>query len=156
VPRADDSEGPGSRWRWAPFELTITGQTIRRVLLGLIIGAALGGLIYLLVLLLASDPFGGLVNPGRYQAVFLSDGRVYFGNLEEGGEDFYELRNAFFIEEIPGPEGEAPTRQVRPVTEEFQQPEGSVLIAKDQVVVVENLRPDSDVAEAIDRVRGAG
>jgi hypothetical protein len=87
--------------------------------------------------------------------VFLVDGRVYFGHLEAGGDYFYLLQHAFFIEEIPDPEGEVPARQVRPITEEFHQPEGSVLIAGDQVVVVvQNLRPNSEVAEAIDQVGG--
>lgn len=139
------------------FELRITGETIKRILLGLLIGVALGGLIYLAVVLLTADPFGGAVDESRYQAVFLDDGRVYFGRLEEGSDEFYQLREAFYIQEVPGEsEGDPPTQQVQPLSTEFHGPEDRMLIAKDDVVVVENLRPDSEVAEAIERVRAEG
>lgn len=139
------------------FELKITGETIRRVLLGLLIGAVLGGLIYLAVLLLAPDPFAGVVDERRYQAVFLDDGRVYFGRLEDGSDEFYLLQEAFYIQEVPGEtEEDPPTQQVQPLSAEFHGPEDRMLIAKDDVVVVENLRPDSEVAGAIDRVKAEG
>lgn len=140
------------------FELRITGQTVRRALLGVLIGAALGGLIWLLVVFLSpTDPFAGLVDERRYQAVFLDDGRVYFGDLTEASDEFFELRNAFYIQEIPGETEEDPTtQQVRPISTEFHQPENRMLISRDDVVLVENLAPDSEVAAAIDRVRVEG
>lgn len=140
------------------FEVRITGQTIRRILLGLLIGAALGAIVWLLLALVApGDPFAGVVDQGRYQAVFLDDGRVYFGDLTEANHDFYELRNAFYIQEVPGAtEDDPPTQQVRPLSSEFHDPEDRMLISRDDVVLVENLRADSEVAAAIDRVLGQG
>jgi hypothetical protein len=94
------------------------------------------------------------VDPSRYQAVFLADGRVYFGRLTDVG-DLYELRDAFYIQEFPGEGEEAPpTQQVKRLSTEFHEPEDRMLINPEFVVLIENLAPDSEVALAIDRVRG--
>lgn len=140
------------------FQLTITGQTIRRILLGLLIGAVLGGLVWLfLILLEPDDPFADVVDERRYQAVFLVNGSVYFGKLSDASDELYELRQAFFIQEVPGEAEDAPTtQQVRPISTEFHQPENRMLITKSEVVLIENLLPDSEVAAAIDRVLAEG
>lgn len=99
-------------------------------------------------LLRSEDPFGGLVDEGRYQAVILANGNVYFGHLRVASDEFYELRDAWFVRDEPAGEGEA-VRRVVPLSEEFHGPENRMLIPKDQVAVVENLPPDSPVVEAI-------
>ncbi len=135
------------------FQLTITGATVRRILLGLLIGLLLGGLVWFVLLWVRpEDPFAGAVDTNRWQAVFLSNGQVYFGHLTVASEEFYELREAFYIRESPpAQEGQPPTREVRALSSEFHQPENRMLIRKDEVLLVENLLPDSDVAEAIER-----
>ena len=137
------------------MQITITGRTITRVLLGLLIAAVLGGLAWgAFTLLRPGDPIGNRVDPDRYQAVFLQGGQIYFGHLREAPDGFFELRDAFFIREIPGENEEAPpTQEVRPVTEEFHQPDGHLLFPREVIVRVDNLAPDSEVALAIDRVR---
>ena len=141
------------------FPVTITGATVRRVLLGLrlLVGAALGGLVYgAVVLLRLEDPFGPAWSVNRWQAVFLSNGQVYFGHLRVASEEFYELRDAFFIQKVPGEEGQPPKRKVRPLSSEFHGPEDRMLIRRDDALRVEKLRPGSDVAEAIERVHAPG
>jgi hypothetical protein len=139
------------------FQVTLTPATIRRVLLGLVIGLFLGGFVWLVLSLLRpDDPFAGAIDTDRWQAVFLSNGQVYFGHLTVASDEFYELRDAFFIRETPSTgEGQPRTREVRALSSEFHQPENRMLIRKDQVLFVENLLPDSDVAEAIDRTLAA-
>jgi hypothetical protein len=135
------------------FQITVTAATIRRVLLGIAIGLLVGGLAWLVLSWVRpEDPFAGTVETDRWQAVFLSNGRVYFGHLTVASDEFYELRDVFYIQETASTEeGQPPTRQVRPLSTEFHQPENRMLIRKEEVVLVENLRPDSDVAEAIER-----
>jgi hypothetical protein len=151
VPPKDDA-----RTEEAPVQITITGRSLLRGLLALLVAAAVvwGGVATYL-LLTSGDGFSDQIDPERYQAVFLQNGQVYFGHLEDAG-DFLRLRQAFFIEEVPPPEEEdepqPPTRQVRPVTEEFHQPEGSIFFPKETVLRVDNLSPESEVALAIDRV----
>jgi hypothetical protein len=136
------------------FQVTIAGATVRRILLGLLIGLLLGGLAWFVLLWVRpEDPFAGAVDTDRWQAVFLSNGQVYFGHLRVASDEFYELREAFYIRESPPTEeGQPPTREVKALSSEFHQPENRMLIRKDEVLFVENLRPDSDVAEAIERV----
>jgi hypothetical protein len=101
------------------------------------------------------DPFGGSASPDRYRPCSSWMGGCTSATSRRAVTTSISYTTRFFIEEIPDLEGEVPARQVRPITEEFQQPEGSVLIARDQVVVVvQNLRPNSEVAEAIDQVGG--
>jgi hypothetical protein len=138
--------------RKVAFQVTITGATVKRILLGSLIGLVLGGLAWIALLWIRpEDPFAGAVDSDRWQAVFLSNGQVYFGHLTVASDEFYELREAFYIRESPPEEGQPPTREVRALSSEFHQPENRMLIRKDEVLFVENLRPDSDVAEAIER-----
>jgi hypothetical protein len=141
-----------------PLQVTITRTTMGRILLGVLIGAAVGGLVWLGILAFGGNgAFGGRVDPNRWQAVFLSNGEVYYGHLVEAGSDFYELRDAYFVVEGPAVQkGSPPTQQVRPITQQFQNPEQSMLIAKQFVIKVENLSPDSQVVKAIDRLQGGG
>lgn len=45
---------------------------------------------------------------------------------------------------------------MRPISTEFHQPENRMLITKSEVILIENLLPDSEVAPAIDRVLAEG
>ena len=140
--------------RKVALQVTISGAAVRRILLGLLIGLFLGGLAWFVLLWVGpEDPFAGAVDSDRWQAVFLSNGQVYFGHLTVASDEFYELGEAFYIRESPpAEEGQPPTREVKALSSEFHQPENRMLIRKDEVLFVENLRPDSDVAEAIERV----
>ncbi len=137
-------------------QITITGRTMRRLLLGLLVGVALAGLAWASYLLIRPDnPFGGEVDASRFQAVFLVNDQVYFGRLEQGEGRFYVLREAFFLQDVPGEQGRPPTKQVRSVAEEFHQPSPDILIPREAVVRVDNLPPRSQVAAAIQRVMTA-
>jgi hypothetical protein len=132
-------------------QLTINAQTVLRVLGGILLGLLAAATIYFWFQ--PDPPFDGTVNPERWQAVFLQDGRIYFGHLELGGEDFYVLRDAFFVQETPPEEeGGVPGREVQPVSAEFHGPENLLVLNIDQIVVIENLSPQSEVTEAIERV----
>src|SRR5438105_13883220 len=115
-----------------PVQVTITRDAVRRVLLGVLVGAVVGGLVWLGIFLAGgNDPFGGRVDPTRWQAVFLSNGEVYYGHLVAAGDDFYELRDAYFVVQAPAAQkGAPPTQQVRPIAQQFQNPEQSMLVAK--------------------------
>jgi hypothetical protein len=116
-----------------------------------------GGLALAVLLALAAYGVADLVRPARslasgvdrskYQAVVLTSGVVYFGHLRAGNGGFYELRDAFFIQETKKA-GAEPERRVLPLSQEVHGPENTMLIPRDHVVSVENLRPDSPVAKA--------
>ncbi|MGH2684690.1 MAG: hypothetical protein ACRDJP_04400 [Actinomycetota bacterium] len=133
------------------MQINVNGRMIGRILVGILLGAAIGWLVWISIR--PEPPFDGTVDPDRFQAVFLENDRVYFGHLEEAGDDFYLLTDAFFIEEMPAQtEDQPPVREVVSVREEFQGPDDEMLVAIEDVVLIQNLRPDSEVAEAIERV----
>lgn len=137
------------------FELKITAQTVKRLFLVLLGAAAVTGAVLLVLAQLEpEDPFGGLLDEERYQAVFLGDGRVFFGHLRVANDEYYVLRDAYSVQQTPG-EGEdaEPQREIFSRTDEVHGPEPRMLIAKDNVVAVENLRDDSQLAETIDSIR---
>lgn len=113
--------------------------------------AAAGFGIYALVR--SEDPFGGLVDPNRYQTVVLSNGSIYFGHLREASDEFYELGDVWFLRDEPGEGEEEVVRRVVPLSEELHGPENRMLIPKEQLVLVENLSPDSPVTEAIETAK---
>jgi hypothetical protein len=95
-----------------------------------------------------TDPFGGHVHATAWQVVILSNDHVYFGHLRTAGRNFYELDNAYFLTETPGPNGQT-SRRVQPVSDEFQRPENHMLASRDKIVGVETLARDSPVLRAI-------
>lgn len=102
------------------------------------------------------DAFGGLVDRTRYQAVILSNDKVYFGRLSSVSDEFYRLNDAFFLRETRDrPEAE-PVRALLPVNREIHAPENSMLIRKDEVVLVENLDRESPILTEIRRQKGDG
>lgn len=97
------------------------------------------------------DPFGGQVRGSAYQAVILSNDKVYFGQLRKVSDDFYQLQRAFFLREARRDEKSEPVRAVVPLIRELHAPENSMLIRADEIVVVENLDEDSPVLAEIRR-----
>lgn len=116
------------------------------------------GLVLAVVFALAGYGLFDLVRPrksaaspidrSKFQAVVLSSGVVYFGHLHVVDDDFYELRDAYFIQEVKKAGAAQPERRVLPLREELHGPENSMVIPRDHVVSIENLRSDSPVVKA--------
>ena len=96
------------------------------------------------------DEFAGAIEEGRYQAVILSNDKVYFGRLESISDDFFQLERAFFLRETRAEGGAAPTRELVPLNREIHGPDNSMLIRKDEVILIENLAENSPVLAEID------
>ena len=136
------------------------GRSIAPVLAALLAGLLLGGLATAAFLSSqeadddGGDEFAGAIDPRRYQAVILSNDKVYFGQLESISDDFFRLESAFFLRETrEDPEAE-PVRALLPVNREIHAPENTMLIRKDEVVLVENLAADSPILTEIKRQKG--
>lgn len=99
----------------------------------------------------ANDPFDGAVDADRFQAVILTNDKVYFGRLSEAGELFLRLDHAYFLREIRESEDADPVRALLPINNELHAPENSMLIRRDAVVLVENLDEDSPLLDEIRR-----
>jgi hypothetical protein len=128
------------------------GALIAALLVGLLVGGGLAAL--LLNQDDGGDDFGGTLDSSRYQAVILSNDKVYFGQLASVSDTYYELDNAFFLRETRESAEAEPERALLPVNREIHAPDNSMLIRKEEVVLVENLAADSPILTEIKRQKG--
>ena len=91
---------------------------------------------------------------GRYQAVFLSDGQVYFGTLHNYNARFVELKNVYYLkygkELQQGGEGVTSANlNLVKLGGEVHGPEDTMYISKDTILFIENLKELSSVVQAM-------
>ncbi len=127
------------------------GAIIASLVIGLLLGA--GGATFFADQD-GGDDFAGLVDETRFQAVILSNDKVYFGRIRTASDEFYELESAFFLRETRDGEDAEPVRALLPVNREIHAPDNSMLIRKNEVVLVENLAKDSPILAEIKRQKG--
>lgn len=104
------------------------------------------------------------IDTGKYQAVFLSNGQVYFGRLSVVNNDYMKLTNIYYLErqlsgtgdtEIEGDTGSATVNatdnnfQLLKYSDVLYGSEDAMVISKDDIIRFENLRSDGVVAKAI-------
>ena len=113
------------------------------------------GLVLVVVLLWVTGVLGrfglGGGNQTDYQAVFMSNGQVYFGKYSNGGSeakltDIYYLQ----VQQQIQPEGEQkPDVKLVKLGNEIHGPRDEMRINPDQIVFVEDLKEDGKVVTAI-------
>ena len=88
----------------------------------------------------------------KYQAVFLTNGQTYFGRYLDRLGPYVKMEDAFYIQQQAKAEGSAAAdlKLVRRGTE-LHQPDAEILIPKDAILFVEDLRSDSQVAQYMDK-----
>lgn len=128
-------------------------------------GAIIGLIIALILVLgvgayLAFQVFGsgiaGSIDKNKYQAVFFANGQVYFGKLEIMNNQYYKLTNVFYVQ-TDASDDESSDADAGTVTNqklikrgaEVYGPEDEMIINSSQVMIIENLKPDSQVSQLI-------
>lgn len=99
----------------------------------------------------------GTIARDKYQAVFLTNGQVYFGHLSGLESEYSKLTDVFYLQTQPAaPQEEKPAEEAQPqVTlsklgkNELHGPEDTMFIAKSQILFWENLKDDGKVVQAI-------
>jgi hypothetical protein len=96
------------------------------------------------------------IDSKRYQAVFLSNGQVYFGRLSNSGSELVKMTNIWYLQVQQGTQSadalnDSSKSQVSlaKMGNELHGPDDSMSISKDQVLFWENLKDDSKVVKAI-------
>lgn len=89
-----------------------------------------------------------IIDRSAYQAVFLVNGSTYFGKLQEQGDQWFVLSDVFYLSSNE----ESGTQLIKRGSEP-QGPREPMLIPKQQVLFIENLRDDSEVVGAIRRFK---
>lgn len=92
-----------------------------------------------------------------YQAVFLTNGQVYFGKLREANREYLVLEDIYYLQvsqRLQPAEGE-PSTDITLVKlgNELHGPEDTMYIPKGQVIFWENMKADSAVVQVIDQLK---
>lgn len=106
------------------------------------------------------------IDTSKYQAVFFTNGQVYFGKLQAFNGDYLKLTDIFYLQTQSNSSTAGSTNpqtsstdsssvQLIKLGSEVHGPEDAMMIAKDQVLFYENLKPDGKVAQSIDKYAGS-
>ena len=94
----------------------------------------------------------------RYQAVFLDNGQVFFGKLQNTNGTYLKLENAYYTKKQDIPADATPEQKAAvennvslvKVGDEVYGPEGEMAIRSEQVLFWQDLATESKVAKAIE------
>jgi hypothetical protein len=101
-----------------------------------------------------------LVKKDQHQAVFLTNGQVYFGKLESAGPQFLRLKDVYYLQtsssadtatetKAETPAADSQTQTLIRLGKEIHGPDNEMLISRDQVLFFENISNDGTVGKAI-------
>ncbi len=107
--------------------------------------------------LLYKNSFSSTMSNGKRQAVFLTNGQVYFGKVDKNSNNFLVLKDIYYLKTQDVLNGDSATDQaddkkkisIIKLGEELHGPEDEMIINKDNVLFVENMRDNSKINEAI-------
>lgn len=94
---------------------------------------------------------------GEWQAVFLSDGQVYFGQLKDSNKTFIKLTKVYYLKygnslqqnkNISDGNNDSNLNLIK-LGGEIHAPEDSMYISKDKIFFIENMKDSSSVVTAI-------
>ena len=97
------------------------------------------------------------IDSNKYQAVFLSNGQVYFGKLENSSGEYLKLTNVFYLQTKTDTTTQNPQTaaaagsnvELIKLGSEIHGPDDQMLISRSQVLFYENLKPDGRVSQSI-------
>lgn len=105
--------------------------------------------------------FNNAVPASTYQAVFLTNGQIYFGHLKPLNRSFMQLNDVYYLQEdvleVPSETEDGMTEQkpqlsVIRLGEELHQPQNGMMLNKEHILFWENLKQDSQIIEAISQL----
>jgi hypothetical protein len=103
------------------------------------------------------------VKSNEYQAVFLTNGQVYFGKFSHTDSDYVKLTDIFYlqVQQSVQPSSSSSSSQNPQVSlaklgGELHGPEDVMYIAKSQVLFWENLKTSGKVSQAIAKYNSSG
>ena len=96
------------------------------------------------------------VKTGQYQAVFLTNGQVYFGKVSNVNGSYVKLTDIFYlqVQQSVQPDSKSSSSNNSQVSlaklgSELHGPEDAMFISRQQVLFWENLKNDGKVVQAI-------
>lgn len=99
------------------------------------------------------------VKSGKFQAVFLTNGQVYFGKIEQVTENYIKLSNIYYLQVQQSVQPKADSKategqqnqqlSLAKLGGELHGPEDTMFIDRQQIIFWENLKDDGKVVQAI-------
>lgn len=131
-------------------------HAVKAIILVIVIALILGGGYFLKTQLMGNN-FAQAVNKDRYQAVFLTNGQVYFGKIDKITANSYVLKDIYYLQVQQDVQGEkAQTDEnndqnlsLAKLGSELHGPDDVMYIEGKQVLFWENLKDDGQVVKAI-------
>lgn len=106
---------------------------------------------------------GAPIDSGKYQAVFFTNGQVYFGKLQNYNGEYLKLTEIYYLQTQASASGESENPQqtssdqnnvqLIKLGEEIHGPEDEMVISKDQILFYENLKENGKVAQSIEQYK---
>lgn len=104
------------------------------------------------------------IDGSKYQAVFFTNGQVYFGKLQSFNNEYMKLTNIYYLQsqqtaadaDPKNPQATSSDQngvQLIKLGSEIHGPEDEMIISKDQMLFYENLKSDSKVSQSIDKYK---
>lgn len=124
---------------------------------GAVVIILVGGLIAWM-LKSANSGIGSTIDGGKYQALFLTSGQVYFGKLQTLDSGYFKLTDIYYLQSDSSSKSENPQQtngdqnanvQLIKLGNEIHGPEDQMVVAKDQVIFFENLQSGGKVSKSI-------
>lgn len=108
---------------------------------------------------------GTAIDSGKYQAVFFTNGQVYFGKLHAFNNDYLKLDDIYYLRasdtktaDSQNPQKTAADQsnvQLIKLGDEIHGPQDEMVIAKSQILFYENLKPDGKVSQSIQKFKSS-
>lgn len=148
-----------------PMQPTPKSSKLPWIILVIVILVVLAALAYLF-----RDKFTTTNGPklSGYQAIFLTNGQVYFGKLSDAGDKYAELRDIYYLQvNQPLQTGQnaqnqqsqsqqQPQLSLVKLGNELHGPADLMFINRDQILFYEDLKADGKVAQAIQSYQQKG
>lgn len=96
------------------------------------------------------------VNRDKYQAVFLSNGQVYFGNVQALNSQYIRMTNIYYLTQGDGSSSSSSSSNyslIKLGCQQIHDPYDSMVINREQVTFWENLQDDGKVVTSIKKFK---
>ena len=102
---------------------------------------------------------GTAIDTSKYQAVFFTNGQVYFGKLSTLNSDYLKLTDIYYLQTQAADGAESNPQQTSneqsdvqliKLGEEIHGPEDEMVLSRDQVLFYENIKADGKVGQSIE------
>lgn len=131
------------------------GGKLKQFVIAGVLAVAVVALVVCGLLFYKSGP-GAAIDGSKYQAIFFTNGQVYFGKLKIMNGSYMKLTNVYYLQATKSSD-KNPQQTSQDGVElvklgsEVHGPEDEMMISKDQVLFFENLKKDGKVSASIEQ-----